>query len=264
MATDELVLDSVGASTKEPKPVADEDVAKEESTQVAEEATTPESVPYSDFQALQSKLDKRLTELQRENETLKAKVVVVPEGPTPQETQRFNDLYNRHQYLSQQMQDAETAEAIQAISYQLGALETSLVDAQATLIARDVGIDPRNTAYREALLSEAIETPKDIERLAWKIKATTTEDYKMSETVKKREADLAKAEMTVDERIQAGIKSGLAALREELGLNATVSVKPAGSSGQRAKLEKELSDYMTSGNWEGALQAQSILAQLTD
>ena len=269
MADDELILDSTEPSTTDLVPdelVSDDEVTQDDREVVADEAETetPETISVEDFNAWKSKQDKRYSELEKQYESLKNQLPVVPDGPTPEEQRRFNDLNNQYQQLTQQFEQAETAEEQAQISYQLGSLGTSLIDAQATIIARKVGIDPGNADYLNAIRQETIENNRDLERIAYMVKANSMDSTKVSESVKEREKKVAKAEKSVEQMIQEGIASGIAGLRQELGLNATVAVQPGGAVGSRTQLQKERADAIKRGDWNAALQAEGILSQLID
>lgn len=266
MANMELDMVDEGVSTlTEPEAVADEtqDIAQEDTQQVADDAE-PETVSMADFKALQSKYEKRFTTLATENEQLKAQTVTPSDAPLPEEVSRYNDLLSQYQYVNQLADSTEDEDEYAYAVYQQGALRTSLVEAEATLIARKVGIDPNDVVFQQALRQEPIASGQDIERIAWRTKAQSTNEYQVSDDLKQREKKMTKAEKAFDEQVKSEVAKQVAGIRQELGLNATPSTQPTGTPSSRSQLERELAKAKEAGDWNAVLDTKGILSQLTD
>ena len=266
MADMDLDKAVAGASSpSEPEtPVTEPTDVTENAEQVTDDATLSESVSRKDFQALQSKLDRRIAELQRENETLQAKKELPPNKPSAEEVQQYNSILSQYQQAIQNAENAENDDDYARAMYQQGALRNSLIQAEATVVARTIGIDPKNTEFQQILAQEQISSGKDIERIAWMIKAKLSPEYGVTKALTEKEKEMQKAEKTFDTRVKEEVAKQVAGIRQELGLNAIPAVQPAGASGSRAQLERELSEAKEAGNWDNVLQVKSILSQLIE
>lgn len=264
MADMELVEVDEGAPTQEPETVAEVDVAQSDTEQVAEEAATPEAISIEDFDAWKSKQDLKYRELETENETLRAKTATKADGPTPEETNRYNDLASQFQQMQKWADETEDADERAQAMYQVGMLQNSLIDAETTLVARTVGIDPNMAEFQQALKKEQISSGKDIERIAWMVKAQAKPEHQETEVLKEREKKMTKAESTFDDKVKAEVAKQVAGIRQELGMNATPSTQPAGGGSPRAQLERAIQDAKDAGDTQEYLRGKAILNQLID
>ena len=259
MADKELESAEAEVSLESDDQIADE-IVESEADQVADDSPDePEVISSEDFSKWQSKYDKRLQALEKENEELKAKVVQPSDGPSPEEQRRYNDLRSQYDQLRQQ---AEKDDSDPSIFYQLGALQNSLIDAEATVIARTVGIDPSDPEFRDMIRTDEVQSGKDIERIAWKIKATSQPDHQKTTSLTEREKKLEQAEKDFEKRLQAEVRKATAQLRQELGLNATPSAQPSVAGGKLEQLQRQLKEAKAAGNWQMALRTKSEIEAL--
>ena len=262
MSEQELVTSGGGAPDKELQnlEVTTEDVATEQTEQVAEQSDEqseePEFVSREDFRALQSKLDKRIAELQKENERLRA-MKQEQEGPSAEEELYYESIlqeYERAQRVAAETKDEN--ERLAAI-YELGRLQPQLMMAEAVLIAREVGIDPNNEEYQAALMTEDIQSGNDILRIAWRTKAMTADSTRAESAVAEREERLQSATMNFEERVQQEVAKQIAALRQEMGLNATVGVLPGGGVND---IDRQIQEAKQQGDMLKVLELKRLQA----
>jgi len=275
MATDELDLHNLGAYEEalddEMDQEATQDVAEESEEQVAEEAADdgvsdddegPEDdgaapVSQSDFSAWQSKYDKKMAALEKENEALKTAKAEPPSGPSTQELRTFTDLKKQFADARSYAVDGTTQEERDYGNYQAGLLRGKLIEAESVVVAREVGIDPDSAEYQSLLSDSEIRTSSDIQRVAWQAKATSTPAHETSESLEARKKQVEADEMSVAEQVAEEVERQMVTFRQNTGMNATPGTQPGGVKGGKAGVIRAYQKAKASGNIDKVLQMKA-------
>ena len=275
MATDELDLHNLEAFNEDlaNEPEAQADVTDEGETQVADEADVQPSaddsadetdvakeagpVSQDDFRRWQSKYDKNMDVLKKENEALKDAQSRPPSGPSPQELGRFNDLKRQFEYATSMAENGTNEEERSSGNYQAGLLRSQLMQAESTIAAREAGIEPNTPQYLEELANADIQTSGDIYKIAWQVRATSTPGHEQSNVLEAKAKEVEKNQMSLDEQVKAEVAKQMAALRQSQGLNATAGTKPGGVPGGKTAVIKAYQRAKAAGDIDAVLNMKT-------
>jgi len=233
-----------------------QDVAHDEAGQIAEEEH-PETIPYDDFRAYQSKMDKRLAE--KEKRLAELEKLTTPTEPTPDENRRYQQLLSQYEEM-ERIKNApgiSNDEKMQALFNQ-GAIARDLMEAESVIVAREVGINPHDPKYREAIMTGEVRDRRDLERIAWQLRATgaiTAAPQTPQKKGKKGEDDFRAA-------VEEEVKRQIAELRQQLGLNSVPGVGPTGKPDEKTQLQRQYEEAKKNKNWDEILFLKRRLASM--
>ena len=221
-----------------PQEVADND---------AEQVAVADLTDNENFRRWQAKMDKQLATLRAENEQLRLQAQAVNRGPTAEERRQADMLMQQYTQLSEALTQAEEAGdggQIRQLAQQLSSVEWALMRSDATLLAKEAGIDPTHPELVAAMTSGAVNSRGSLEGLVWKIAAA--EARKAPAQAQQPKPDERKDQLST-------LEAEVARLRQELGMNAV----PALNAGPPPKGKNQLlKDY------EAARQAGNGLEML--
>ncbi len=259
MAIDELDP-TTGAAVEPASEAGEPTVGAEGEGQVDTSQQDDQPISAQDFRKFQSALDKQIAELRKQNEELKKATRQPPPGPGPEERRRQQELMTQWQQLNAQIETAQEAgetEQILKISRQLAFVERDMVQADLTIAALEAGVDPQHPDLVKAMRNGKFTNPSDIAAAVWKVKAQ--EVGSGSESLAKRAQELDKREATLSDTIAAEVKKAVAAVRQELGLNAIPGVKPGGTSA--GTIQQQLAAAKEAGNMMEVLRLKRQLKE---
>ena len=224
----------------------------------AEQVAGADLTDNENFRRWQAKMDRQLASLRSENEQLRQQAQAVNKGPTAEERRQADALLQQYQQLSDALNTAEetsdTAQ-IRALAQQLSSVEWALMRSDATMLAKEAGIDPTHPELVAAMTSGAVNNRGSLEGLVWKIAANEA-----------RKAGAPQAPRP-DERQDklSTLESEVARLRQELGMNAVPSLNATPAPrGNRAQLQKQMEAAKTNGDMLGVLALKRQMLSLPE
>ena len=210
------------------------------------------------FRRWQAKMDKQLASLRSENEQLRQQAQAVNRGPTAEERRQADMLIQQYQQLSDALTQAEEvsdAAEIRRLAQQLSSVEWALMRSDATMLAKEAGIEPTHPELVAAMTSGAVNNRGALEGLVWKIAAS--EARKAGTSVQPKP----------DERQDklSTLEAEVARLRQELGMNAVPDLKAAPTPrGNKAQLQKAMEAAKASGNMLAVLDLKRQMLTLPE
>lgn len=210
------------------------------------------------FRRWQAKMDRQLASLRSENEQLRQQAQAVNRGPSAEERRQADMLMQQYQQLTDALTQAEEvsdAAEIRRLASQLSSVEWALMRSDATMLAKEAGIDPTHPELVAAMTGGAVNNRGALEGLVWKIAA--------SEARKNG----APAQPKPDERQDklSTLEAEIARLRQELGMNAVPDLKAAPTPrGNRATLQKQMEAAKASGNMLAVLDLKRQMLSLPE
>lgn len=210
------------------------------------------------FRRWQAKMDRQLASLRSENETLRQQAQAVNKGPTAEERRQADMLLQQYEQLSTALNQAEEvsdAAQIRALAQQLSSVEWALMRSDATMLARDAGIEPTHPELVAAMTSGAVNNRGSLEALVWKIAAN---EARRTSTPQAPRPDERQDKLST-------LESEVARLRQELGMNAVspLNATPA-PRGNRAQIQKQYTEAKAAGNMMAALALKRQMLNLPE
>lgn len=220
----------------------------------AEQVAGADLTDNENFRRWQAKMDRQLASLRSENETLRQQAQAVKAGPTAEERRQADALLQQYQQLSDALNQAEEvsdAAQIRQLAQQLSSVEWALMRSDATMLARDAGIDPTHPELVAAMTSGAVNNRGSLEGLVWRIAA--------SEARKNGTAQAPKPDERQDKL--STLESEVARLRQELGMNAVPALNAGPSSRGKSQVLKDYETARQAGNGLEMLRLKRELQQ---
>jgi hypothetical protein len=231
--------------TELPQEVADD---------AAEQIAVADLTDNENFRRWQAKMDKQLASLRSENEQLRQMAQAVNTGPTAEERRQADLLVQQYQQLEAALSQAEEAgetAQVRTLAQQLSSVEWALMRSDATLLAKEAGIDPTHPELVAAMTSGAVNNRGSLEGLVWKIAAAEARKAPANQQPK---PDERKDQLST-------LEAEIARLRQELGMNAVPALNAAAPPRGKAQLQKDYEAARTAGNGLEMLRLKRELQQ---
>lgn len=242
--TTETRTELAGVLVELPQEVADND---------AEQVAVADLTDNENFRRWQAKMDRQLASLRSENETLRQQAQAVNRGPTAEERRQADMLVQQYTQLSEALAQAEEAGdggQIRQLAQQLSSVEWALMRSDATLLAKEAGIDPTHPELVAAMTGGAVNNRASLEGLVWKIAAAEA-----------RKAP-TQAQPKPDQKDQLStLEAEIARLRQELGMNAVPALNAGPPPRGKSQVLKDYEAARQAGNGLEMLRLKRELQQ---
>lgn len=226
----------------------------------AEQIAGADLTDNENFRRWQAKMDRQLATLRSENEQLRQQAQAVNRGPTAEERRQADMLMQQYQQLTDALTQAEEvsdAAQIRALAQQLSSVEWALMRSDATMLAKEAGIDPTHPELVAAMTGGAVNNRGALEGLVWKIAA--------SEARKNGASDARQPKPDERQDKLSTLEAEVARLRQELGMNAVPDLKAAPTPrGNKAQLQKQMEAAKASGNMLAVLDLKRQMLSLPE